>query len=75
MMDISLIKKIISTGKPIIISTGMADLKEIEFIYRKTKSFGAKNVSLLYCVSNYPSKLTDFNLNNIKIMKKNLIVK
>ena len=70
MMDISLIKKIISTGKPIIISTGMADLKEIEFIYRKTKSFGAKNVSLLYCVSNYPSKLTDFNLNNIKIMKK-----
>ena len=34
-----------------------------------------KKISLLYCVSNYPSKISDFNLNNIKIMKKNLIAK
>ena len=35
----------------------------------------SKNVTLLYCVSNYPSKISDFNLNNIKILKKNLNVK
>lgn len=70
MMDLPLIKKIIATGKPIIISTGMANLNEIEFIYKKTKSLGAKKLALLYCVSNYPSKLSDFNFNNIKIMKK-----
>jgi len=70
MKDISLVKKIISTGKPIIISTGMANFKEIEFTYNKAKHFGAKKIALLYCVSNYPSKIDDFNLNNIKLMKK-----
>jgi pseudaminic acid synthase len=70
MMDVPLIKKIVSTKKPIIISTGMSSLKEIEYIFNKTKKLGAKKIALLYCVSNYPSKITDFNLNNIKIMKK-----
>ena len=31
---------------------------------------GSKNITLLYCVSNYPSKVEDFNLNNIKILKE-----
>ena len=70
MNDLPLIKKIISTNKPLIISTGMASLKEISNIYFKAKEYGAKKISLLYCVSNYPSKITDFNFNNIKIMKK-----
>ena len=70
MNDLALIKKIVSTKKPIIISTGMSSLKEIEFIFKKTKDFGAKKITLLYCVSNYPSKISDFNLNNILIMKK-----
>lgn len=70
MSDIALIKKIISTRKPIIISTGMSTLKEIDFIYNNAQKFGAKKIILLYCVSNYPSKISDFNLNNILIMKK-----
>ena len=70
MTDIPLIKKIAQTKKPIIISTGMANLKEIEFTYDCAKKNGAKNITLLYCVSNYPSKIKDFNLNNIKILKK-----
>ena len=70
MTDIPLIKKIASTKKPIIISTGMASLKEIEFTYKTAKKYGARDITLLYCVSNYPSKISDFNLNNIKILKK-----
>ena len=69
MMDTNLIKKICKTGKPLIISTGLATLKEIEYIYKFAKKNGAKNISLLYCVSNYPSKIDDFNMNNIKILK------
>ena len=67
--DLLLIKKISQTKKPIIISTGMASMEEIELAYRTAKNYGAKNITLLYCVSNYPSKNTDFNLNNIKILK------
>jgi pseudaminic acid synthase len=70
MTDIPLIKKIASTKKPMIISTGMANLKEIELSYKTAKKYGAKDITLLYCVSNYPSKNSDFNLNNIKILKK-----
>ena len=70
MTDIPLIKKIASTKKPIIISTGMANLKEIETTYKIAKKYGAKDITLLYCVSNYPAKNSDFNLNNIKILKK-----
>ena len=70
MTDNLLIKRIALTKKPIIISTGMANLKEIETAYYTAKRFGAKDITLLYCVSNYPSKNSDFNLNNIKILKK-----
>ena len=70
MTDHLLIKKIALTKKPMIISTGMASLREIEQSLKVAKKFGAKNITLLYCVSNYPSKISDFNLNNIKIMKK-----
>jgi len=70
MTDIPLIKKIASTNKRIIISTGMASIDEIAFSFNKAKEFGAKKITLLYCVSNYPSKTSDFNLNNINILKK-----
>ena len=70
MTDLSLIKKIAQTRKPIIISTGMANLKEIELAYNTAKKNGSNDITLLYCVSNYPSKSGDFNLYNIKILKK-----
>ena len=69
MTDLRLIKKIAKTKKPMIISTGMATLDEINETYKIAKKFGAKDITLLYCVSNYPSSLKDFNLNNIKILK------
>jgi pseudaminic acid synthase len=70
MNHIPLIKKIAQTKKLIIISTGMANLNEIDIAYKTAKNNGAKEVILLYCVSNYPSNILDFNFNNIKILKK-----
>ncbi len=70
MSHIPLIKKIARTKKPIIISTGMANLKEIDLTYKTAKNYGAKEIILLYCVSNYPSRISDFNFNNIKILKE-----
>ena len=70
MTDIPLIKKIASKKKPMIISTGMADLREIDQTVNTARKFGAKDITLLYCVSNYPSNASDFNLNNIKLLKE-----
>jgi len=69
MTDLNLIKKVAKTKKPIIISTGLASLNEIERTYKCAKDNGAKNISLLYCVSSYPANNSDFNLNNILILK------
>ena len=70
MNHIPLIEKIARTRKPIIISTGMANLKEIDLAYRTAKKNEAGEIILLYCVSNYPSRISDFNFNNIKILKE-----
>ena len=69
MNHIPLIKKIAQTKKTMLISTGMANLKEIDMAYSTAKKNGAKEIILLYCVSNYPSKISDFNFNNIRILK------
>lgn len=70
MNDLPLIKKIAKTKKPVIISTGTANLDEITETYNFAKKNKIKDLTLLYCVSNYPSKPKDFNLNNIKILKE-----
>jgi sialic acid synthase SpsE len=48
----------------------MANLKEIDLAYKTAEKNGAKEIILLYCVSNYPSKISDFNFNNIRILKE-----
>ena len=70
MNHVPLIKKIARTRKPIIISTGMANLNEIDLAYRTAKKNKAGEIILLYCVSNYPSRIADFNFNNIRILKE-----
>lgn len=69
MTDLDLVKKVSKTRKPIIISTGMANMQEIRITVNVAKKYGAKDITLLYCVSNYPSLISDFNLKNIKILK------
>ena len=68
--DLPLIKKIALTKKPMIISTGMADINEIEEAVKIAKKNGCSDITLLYCVSNYPSSINSFNLKNINILKK-----
>ena len=68
--DLPLITAIAKTKKPIIISTGTANLKEIEQAYNTATKYGATQIALLYCVTIYPAKKDDFNLNNIKILKE-----
>ena len=70
MTDLTLIKKIAETKKIMIISTGMANLDEIAMTVKCAKKNGSKKIILLYCVSNYPSKNSDFNINNINILRK-----
>ncbi len=70
MTDQPLLKKAIKTKKPIIISTGMASLNEIEETYYYAKKCGVQDLTLLYCVSKYPSQNKDFNINNIKVLKE-----
>jgi|TARA_Y100000294_G_scaffold163877_1_gene170158 pseudaminic acid synthase len=70
MNDLPLIKKVAKTKKPLIISTGTSSLNEITKAYNAAKNYGVRKIILLYCVSNYPAKIEDFNLNNIRILKE-----
>ncbi len=68
--DIPLLKKVSKTGKPIIISTGLSDYKDLKLAY-ETISKITKKIIILKCTSSYPSDLSELNLNTINHMKKN----
>lgn len=68
--DISLIKYIAEKGKPIIISTGVATIQEIQDAVNICKSVGNEQIILLKCTSAYPAKLEDVNLNTIPNMSE-----
>ncbi len=70
MTDFSLLYKISKTKKPVIISTGLSNLEEIEDSVSFLKKNGTKEIAILYCVSSYPAKDDEFNLENIKILVK-----
>ena len=69
MTDIPLIKEIAKTKKPVIISTGLASLKEIEYSIVSARKYGIKDIIILYCVSSYPAKIQSFNLRTLLDMK------
>tara|TARA_Y100000768_G_C23987093_1_gene689583 strand:+ start:4065 stop:4877 length:813 start_codon:yes stop_codon:yes gene_type:complete len=64
-----LINEILKAGKPTIVSTGMAKLKEIDKIHRIFKLKKVK-LSILHCVSSYPNKDVSSYLSNIDFLKK-----
>jgi N-acetylneuraminate synthase len=68
--NVPLIRKCSATGKPLIISTGASTLPEIEFAVQTASAAGAKNISLLHCVLNYPTPVDNANLNAIKDLKR-----
>ena len=68
--DIPLIKKVASTGKPMIISTGMATVSELDEAVQTAKDAGCKNLILLKCTSTYPATPENTNLLTIPHMRE-----
>ncbi len=67
--DLNLIDYIASKKKPIIISTGMSEIDEIERAIKIIKKYH-KKIIILHCVSNYPTEVKDTNLKRIHLLKK-----
>lgn len=64
--DIPLIELVASKGKPVIISTGIADIEDIELALDACYRMGNRDVALLKCTSNYPAPIEDANMIMIK---------
>lgn len=69
-IDLPLIKYVASTGKPMIISTGMADQTEIAEAIQAAYDGGCKELVVLHCVSGYPAPAEDYNLLTLQDMAK-----
>ena len=67
-VDLPLIKYAASTGKPLIISTGMANCEEIQEAIEAARDGGCSQLAVLHCVSGYPAPPGDYNLRTIPDM-------
>lgn len=68
--DIPLIRKVAATGKPMIISTGMATVAELDETVRAAREGGCKDMILLKCTSTYPSTPENTNIRTIPHMRE-----
>lgn len=68
--DLPLIKKVAGTGKPMIMSTGMATPAELDEAVRTAREFGCSQLVLLKCTSTYPAEPTNSNLATIPHMRQ-----
>lgn len=68
LVDLPLIQKMARTGKPLILSTGMATVEEIEEAIAAARNAGARQLALLRCTSAYPAPPDEMNLRSIPDM-------
>lgn len=69
-VDLPFLKEIAKTKKPIILSTGMASLGDIEDAINAIRAIGDVGIGLLHCAINYPPPFKDLNLRAIKTLKQ-----
>jgi len=69
-VDLPLIRYAAKTGKPLIISTGLAGAEEIGEAIEAARCAGGKQLALLHCVSGYPAPAKDYNLRTVPEMAK-----
>jgi len=69
-VDLPLLKKIAGTGKPVIVSTGMSSLAEIDEAVATLKNEGTKDIALLKCTSAYPASPSGMNLLTIPYLSE-----
>ncbi|HDM8227027.1 MULTISPECIES: pseudaminic acid synthase [Vibrio] len=69
LIDLPLIRKVASTGKPMIMSTGNANLGEIEEAVAAAKAAGAEDIILLHCTSGYPTPASQANISTMAVMR------
>ncbi|HMD73665.1 MAG TPA: pseudaminic acid synthase [Steroidobacteraceae bacterium] len=67
--DLPLIRRVAATGKPMIISTGMASIAELDEAVRTAREAGCRDLVLLKCTSSYPAPAHDTNLATIPHMR------
>ncbi|GAJ00484.1 unnamed protein product, partial [marine sediment metagenome] len=67
--NVPYLKHVANKGKPILLSTGMSTLGEVEAAVDAILSAGNKDLVLLHCVSNYPARVEDCNLRAIETLK------
>jgi len=68
--DLPLIRRVAATGKPLIISTGMASIAELDDTVRAAREAGCKDLILLKCTSTYPATAENTNILTIPHMRE-----
>ena len=72
--DLPLMRYIASKKKPILISTGMGSLEEIEEAVSTIKECNNQDILLFHCISSYPAPTNESNLSNLKFLKNQFSV-
>ena len=68
--DLPLIRRVAATGKPMIVSTGMATLGEIDALVRAARDAGCRDLVLLKCTSSYPASPANSNIRTIPALRE-----